>query len=115
MKTPTKEVRMGVVQLGYNKYVLPLDKAYQLHSLLGEAVQQSYEYVANRTFNYLHTTDEVLSVGHEDSTIDLLILSSKQRAEYWNHQKARAVLIPNDQFACQTLAEYEEHENDKDV
>jgi len=112
---PKAEVKMGVVSMGYNKYVLPLDKAYQLHALMGEAIKQGYEYIAGASWHYLLDNDQILTVNHTQEAIDLQGKTSKEVQAYWEHQKARAALIPNEAFKPQTLAEYEESKHDNDV
>ena len=112
---PKAEVKMGVVTIGYDKYVLPLDKAYQLHALMGDAIKQNYEYIANAPWHYLLDNDQMLTVNHTQEAVDMRGMDSKAVLAYWDHQKARALLIPNEAFKPQTLAEYEESKHDNDV
>jgi hypothetical protein len=112
---PKADVKMGIVTIGYDTYMLPLDKAYQLHALMGAAIKQNYEFVANAPWHYLIDNTETLVVGHAQEVIDLQGKTKQEVQAYWNHQKARAALIPNEEFKPQTLAEYEESKHDNDV
>jgi len=107
-----KETKMGVVQIGYDKYVLPLEKAYQLHALMGEALRQDYEYIGGNSWQYIHDMSKELTVEHIKDPTDMCGKTTMQITNYWNHQKARAKLIPDEAFAPQTWSEYEESKND---
>ena len=112
---PKAEVKMGVVTIGYDKYVLPLEKAYQLHALMGDAIRQNYEYVASESWYYLISNTDMLNVGHAQEVLDMRGMTTKEIEAYWNHQKARAALIPKEAFKPQTLEEYEEHKHDEHI
>lgn len=65
----------AVVEIGYTKYVLPLDKAVALLQLFGEAVRVSAEYEtsANR---YRYTF-----VSNDASVVTLTLLTETQYTE----------------------------------
>jgi hypothetical protein len=112
---PKAEVKMGVVTIGYDKYVLPLEKAYQLHALMGDAIKQNYEYIHNEARHYLADNNEQLVVHHAEAMLDMRGMTPKEVADYWMHQKARAALIPAEVFEPQTLEEYEERKHDEHI
>ena len=112
MKAKVTE-KMCIVQVGYERYMLPQEKAYQLHALLGNARKVGVEYSlpgANR-FYIADMTDDI-TVTHPKEYIDLTGRTTTEIQAFWEHQKARAALM-GDTFKVQTWEEYEETQYDR--
>ncbi len=110
-KEPTE--KMCIIKFGWEKYLLPQTKAYQLHALLGDAVKIEEKYVANQTQTYALDMTAEPTVYHARDVIDLTGLRSDDVEAFWKHQEARATLVPKESFKVQTWKEYEENQDDR--